>query len=435
MNASLDFPPLTADADQSQAASTEVATVAAMALDIAKIDLTDLALAKFGNWREATNTAKDELAALVLDLTTQSAIDDAISLRNRKIKQPLADARKVAEGLKSKLFAVSKAVNAELPLIEAAWGEVHGAITPRIEAAQKVIDDAKAAAAAKEAARRAAHEAGISTIRNYLARCQEPGMTAERIAAGIALLGQSSIGPEWEDFQGRALAAQVETLQSMRELHAQAVAREAEAHRQEAIRLENERVARELAAERKRLAEEAAELRRQLAEQAADLKRQADEQARIAAQQAEDARVAALARQREEQAAAESARMAAATAAKNTEAQLPQQVLKAEPVTADATDRGVAATMSPRGGAMGAGQGAAAPPTAEDPATLRLGAICERLGITMTAAFVGDTLGVKHARTDGTAKLYRPSDFGRICAALQTHIERVYTTSREAATA
>lgn len=45
-----------------------------------------------------------------------------------------------------------------------------------------------------------------------------------------------------------------------------------------------------------------------------------------------------------------------------TEGQQPQQVLKAEPATADATDRGTAADASPVGGPMGVGQPAAAGP-------------------------------------------------------------------------
>ncbi len=39
----------------------------------------------------------------------------------------------------------------------------------------------------------------------------------------------------------------------------------------------------------------------------------------------------------------------------------------------------------------------------------------------MTAAFVADTLHIKPARVDGASRLYRPSDFQSICAALQSH--------------
>jgi len=74
---------------------------------------------------------------------------------------------------------------------------------------------------------------------------------------------------------------------------------------------------------------------------------------------------------------------------------------------------------------------ASAPAPVEQPATLKLGTICERLGITMTAAFVSDTLGIKPAKTEGAAKLYRESDFARICHALQQHIGQVYAAQRE----
>lgn len=56
-----------------------------------------------------------------------------------------------------------------------------------------------------------------------------------------------------------------------------------------------------------------------------------------------------------------------------------------------------------------------------EPVTLKLGDICARLGITMTAAFVADTLGIKPAATDKSAKLYRESDYPRICRALAQH--------------
>lgn len=57
----------------------------------------------------------------------------------------------------------------------------------------------------------------------------------------------------------------------------------------------------------------------------------------------------------------------------------------------------------------------------DEQATLKLGDICAMFGsgFTMTAAFVAETLGVQHSATDKAAKLYRPSDVARICAALQ----------------
>lgn len=59
-----------------------------------------------------------------------------------------------------------------------------------------------------------------------------------------------------------------------------------------------------------------------------------------------------------------------------------------------------------------------------EPATLKLGDICARLGITMTAAFVADILGIQPAATDKSAKLYRESDYQRIVQALIVRLQR-----------
>lgn len=66
-----------------------------------------------------------------------------------------------------------------------------------------------------------------------------------------------------------------------------------------------------------------------------------------------------------------------------------------------------------------------APAAMHEQATLKLGTVCERLGFTMTAAFVSDTLGIKPAKVEGVAKLYRESDFGRICTALHRHLDLI----------
>lgn len=74
-------------------------------------------------------------------------------------------------------------------------------------------------------------------------------------------------------------------------------------------------------------------------------------------------------------------------------------------------------------------------PRADEPASLKLGAICDRLGFVMTSAFVADTLGVKPAKVEGASKLYREHDFQTICFALKQHVERVRIGQSEAAAA
>ncbi|WP_269497758.1 YqaJ viral recombinase family protein [Castellaniella sp. S9] len=68
-------------------------------------------------------------------------------------------------------------------------------------------------------------------------------------------------------------------------------------------------------------------------------------------------------------------------------------------------------------------------PQPDEPATLSLGAINTRLApIGLTAAGLAE-LGITHSATHKAAKLYRESDFDRICAALIQHIEAVHQTA------
>lgn len=68
---------------------------------------------------------------------------------------------------------------------------------------------------------------------------------------------------------------------------------------------------------------------------------------------------------------------------------------------------------------------AIAAPRADEPATLKLGTICERLGFTVSAAFVADVLHVAPARTEGRAVLYRESQWPVICGQLASHVRKV----------
>ena len=75
-------------------------------------------------------------------------------------------------------------------------------------------------------------------------------------------------------------------------------------------------------------------------------------------------------------------------------------------------------------------QQAAAQPAEE--ATLSVGEIGRRLGFTLPSTFIESHLGVK-ARAQGAAKMYRASDFERICSALIQYVERVRSGERAAA--
>lgn len=168
---------------------------------------------------------------------------------------------------------------------------------------------------------------------------------------------------------------------------------QAEAAKAEALRAriaEEERIKAEKAAADAELARVAAETKRQLDEQAANV---------------------AAARARQE---------AAAQAATATSAAPAAEVVQAEKEPAPH-----AAWPFPTDGAAVTPIDVARAPAQDDEAMLRLGQINERLApITLTADGLAQ-LGFAHAMTDKAAKLYRQSDFLRICAALQRHISAV----------
>ncbi len=239
---------------------TDVAVAAAEAIDLKKLDLATVALARFGDWRAAVAKLKTDNERTELDLSTQTKVDEAITLRARLIKQPLANARETARLLKSKLSDTSKAVGAELEAIVAGYDAAGQPLTVRIEAAQKRIDDDKEA-------KRLAEEARLQVLRDtvdaalapWLERCTVEGITAERIGNGVKALQALPMPAELNDVSAHWTAQWAATLTAMGNLQRQAEARE-EADRLEAQRLENERVAAEQKAEAERLANIRADL-------------------------------------------------------------------------------------------------------------------------------------------------------------------------------
>ena len=144
-------------------------------------------------------------------------------------------------------------------------------------------------------------------------------------------------------------------------------------------------------------------------------KHRADEAAREAKRQAEEAeRIAAA----ERRAAAEAeARLRA-----EQEAQARRERDAAEADRQRLQDQERAAAVQPVAAPVAAVRPAAAAQAAPEPATLKLGVICERLGFTVTAAFLSDVLHIPHRGTDKAAKLYRESDWPLICRQLASHV-------------
>lgn len=199
-------------------------------------------------------------------------------------------------------------------------------------------------------------------------------------------------------------------------------------------------------------------------EAAREAKRKADEAARIAAaeQRAREQEAARIAEEQRKKAAEEAAQHAATLQAAQTIAEkLPGAVAagaiepeRAERIgglvarlTADAViehamkevpgNFGPPAVMNvcgpahiapqPAAGLAFDARGVLAPATtpasrADEPATLKLGVICERLGFGVSAAFLANVLHIPAAGRDRSAVLYRESQWPVICRQLQAHI-------------
>ncbi len=137
-------------------------------------------------------------------------------------------------------------------------------------------------------------------------------------------------------------------------------------------------------------------------------------------------KVAEAERERKRQEAAEAQRLAA-------EAQEAQKIREAQEAAQRAAERAALAATAPAPAAQPAQQYAPQPqrellpihnpaPRADEPATLNLGTICGRLGFTMTAAFLADTLHVQPARVDKASRLYTERQYALICRQLVSHV-------------
>ena len=164
------------------------------------------------------------------------------------------------------------------------------------------------------------------------------------------------------------------------------------------------------------------------AEAAKETKRQAEEAARIAeaerrAAAEAEARLRAeqetLARREREAAEADRQRIEreAQAQAANILQKLPEAV-KAGAIEPDRAERmgGLVASLA------ASSVISTAKAAANEPATLKLGTICERLGFTVNAAFLADVLHIRAADSAGRAVLYRESQWPVICQQLQSHI-------------
>ncbi len=141
------------------------------------------------------------------------------------------------------------------------------------------------------------------------------------------------------------------------------------------------------------------------------------EAAKEAARQAAEAQRIAAAEQRARE--QEAARIAAAQAESARAERMADErkALTAIPTTSPDAEAFVVAAIAAHDAVS-----LRTPPRASEPATLKLGVICERLGFTVSAVFLADVLHVSPAKVEGASRLYTEAQFGTICRQLVSHV-------------
>jgi hypothetical protein len=256
----LELPPI--DADMIDKPPAAIALATPQAAEPATLKQT--ALASFAPIESHMRTLAARYKDVAYDVTTTKGMADAKAARLVLREEGRYAVQRLQDRLKKEANDLKRTLDAKGDELIALVKPAEDAIHAQIEAEEQRKAAEREAKAAKERERIADLDAKLAALSTWIDRCKEPGMTAERIEKGIALLEDAQIdAAEWQEYAARAEDRKAEVLGVMHTLYDQAVVREAEAARLEAQRLENERIAAELAAQRAEIERQAAVLRQQ----------------------------------------------------------------------------------------------------------------------------------------------------------------------------
>lgn len=351
-------------------------------------------LVEYSRTEAALSELRQKYAGAKFDLTT-TAGDKAARAARLELVTFRTGLEKKRKELKAPAVEFGRKIDDEAKRINGEIVALEDPIDAQIKADEKRREDERLERERIAAERAAGFRAKIDAIRACVAKSQD--LPSERISNGIAQV-ESIVTDEatWAEFAAEAEQAKTTTLAAMKNLRDLAKAREEEAARVEAQRLENERIA----AEQRAAAEALAAQQKALAEQAAALAAQqkALDDAKAEAERKERERVESEARKQAEE---EAEALRAATAAVAAPAVAPAPVAAAPAVAARAIHPAAAALRN------------------EQP-TLKLGEICDRLGFTVSAAFLAG-LGFE-AQMEKRSCLYLESSWPSICQAISSHV-------------
>lgn len=245
-------------------------------------------IAEYSPTAAALAELRQRFGNIAFDLSTTKGDKEARAARLELVRLRTSLEAKRKE-LKAPALERSRLIDDEAKRITSAILELETPIDQQIQAAEQKKEAERLAKIEAERQRVATIRARIDSITSVALRAV--GKPAAEIEAKIKLLVGITIGPDYAEFQAEAEAAHADTLAKLRDMHAAALASEAEAARLAAERAELERLRAEQE-ERERIERE----------------RMAAEQAMIAAEQrAEADRLEALAREQRERLAAEEA--------------------------------------------------------------------------------------------------------------------------------
>lgn len=374
---------------------------------LAPQSIKDTVLAQFADAERTVTALAEKYKRVAYDCATSKGMADAKAARLDLRENGRYAVQRAEAKVKGEVNDLKRIMAGEVERLVGIVRPVEDAIDQQIKAreeqlaAEKAERERQAAEAARiEAERRQRLEDGIATLAGYVQKAQ--GKTADAMAAGIAFVEKIVIDPEhWQEYTGRATATLEATLQALRAMHATQAKAEADAAELEALRREKaEREARERAEYQAR-----AEFERIKAE------------AMLADARAESERLERLAEENRKR------RWAAATITTNAH----ESGCSPADAPAPGDDPGMCASSEPKAskGSSSGDEGPAAQEVvrAADPMqTMKLGAICERLGLTVTRAFL-ESIGINPVGTDKNAVLFAESDWPAICDAIISHVQ------------
>lgn len=270
------------------------------------IELVQTALVEFDRVAAGLAQLEKNYAGVVYDVEEPRGLEHAKAARVA-LRTPRYEVERIRKSAKAPLLAIGKKLDTEAARITSEIMKLEDPIDQQIKTEEWRKGAEKQAAIAAEARRQADIQTRIAAIRN---RASIGTASSAQIDQERADLANLPIDESFAEFQQQATDAKGATLNTLEQLHAAAVAREAEAERIKAERVELARLRAEQeqrdVAERARLAEE---------DRLARAQRDAANAQQEAANRAERERIAEESRLAREAQAAETERLARERAA------------------------------------------------------------------------------------------------------------------------